>query len=156
MQQIQEVEIIDYNPQYKAAFRELNEEWITALFKMEESDYKSLDHPEEYILQKGGHIFFALINGAAVGTCALIKMDCSAFELAKMAVSPQAKGKGIGFLLGNAAVEKAKERGAKRLYLESNTKLEPAINLYYKLGFEKITGPPSPYQRVDIQMELNF
>ncbi len=150
------MEIIDYNPQFKAAFRQLNEEWITAWFKMEESDYKALDHPEEYILQKGGHIFFALINGKPVGTCALIKIGDSAFELAKMAVSPQAKGKGIGFLLGNAAIEKAKELGAKRLYLESNTMLKPAINLYYKLGFKKIAGPPSPYQRVDIQMELNF
>lgn len=156
LREAKEVKVISYNPEYKLVFRQLNEEWITTWFKMEESDYKSLDHPEEYILQNGGHIFFALIQGKPVGTCALIKMDGSAFELAKMAVSPEAKGKGIGFLLGNAAIEKAKELGANRLYLESNTILKPAINLYHKLGFKKITGPPSPYERANIQMELNF
>lgn len=123
---------------------------------MEAADYKSLDHPEEYILHKGGHILFALYNDIPVGTCALIKMEDGGFELAKMAVSPLVKGKGIGFLLGNAAIEKAKELGANRLYLESNTILKPAISLYHKLGFKKITGKPSPYERSNIQMELVF
>jgi hypothetical protein len=34
--------------------------------------------------------------------------------------------------------------------------LKPAINLYYKLGFRKTSGPPSPYERSNIQMELIF
>jgi DNA-binding MarR family transcriptional regulator/N-acetylglutamate synthase-like GNAT family acetyltransferase len=150
------VRIVDYEPQYQAMFRELNVEWITTWFKMEEADYKSLDHPEEYILNKGGHIIFALYEGKPVGTCALIKMEDGGFELAKMAVSPLAKGKGIGFILGKAAIEKAKGQGAKRVCLESNTILKPAISLYHKLGFKKITGPPSPYERSNIQMELIF
>lgn len=149
-----EVQIIPYAPQYAQKFRRLNEEWITRWFKMEEADYKALDHPQEYILDKGGHIMFALYKGEVVGTCGLIKMDDATFELAKMAVSPLAKGKGIGFLLGQAAIEKARSLGATRLYLESNTVLKPAINLYYKLGFKKIIGNPSPYERANIQMEL--
>jgi N-acetylglutamate synthase-like GNAT family acetyltransferase len=96
----------------------------------------------------------ALYEGEAVGTCALIKTNQDTFELAKMAVTPRAKGKNIGFSLGQTVIYKAKEAGAKRLYLESNTKLEPAINLYHKLGFKKITGDPSPYERCNIQMEL--
>lgn len=151
-----EVEIIEYQPEYKKAFRQLNEEWITTWFKMEEADYKALDNPEEYIINKGGYIYFALYKGQVVGTCALIKMDNNTFELAKMAVSPLAKGKGIGYLLGNAIISKAKQEGATKLYLESNTILKPAINLYHKLGFKKITGPPSPYERANIQMELNL
>ena len=121
---------------------------------MEESDHKALDHPEEYILDPGGHIYIALYDGEAVGACALIKMDDKKFELAKMAVSPKAQGKSIGTLLGQACIDKAKELGADTLFLESNTKLKPAISLYRKLGFEKITGPPSPYERANIQMEL--
>ena len=156
LRESKEVEIIDYIPEYKLAFKQLNEEWITTWFKMEEADHKSLDHPEEYILNKGGHILFALYQGKPVGTCALIKMDDGSFELAKMVVSPEAKGKGVGFLLGETAIEKAKLAGAGRLYLESNTILKPAINLYHKLGFKKITGPPSPYERANIQMELNL
>ncbi len=151
-----DVEIVDYQPQYKQAFKNLNEEWITAYFKMEDSDYKALDHPEEYILHKGGYILMALLHGEPVGACALIKMDNDTFELAKMAVAPKAKGRGIGWLLGNAAINKARAAGAKQLYLESNTVLQPAINLYYKLGFTQITGIISPYERCNIQMGLQL
>lgn len=148
------VAIIDYSPAYQTAFSELNKEWITQYFKMEEADNKSLDHPQEYILDKGGFILMAIFEGKPVGTCALIKMDVDTFELAKMAVSPIAKGKGIGYLLGLSAINKAKDEGANKLYLESNTILKPAIELYHKLGFKKITGRPSPYERSNIQMEL--
>jgi N-acetylglutamate synthase-like GNAT family acetyltransferase/DNA-binding MarR family transcriptional regulator len=149
-----DVQIVDYTPQYQPAFKQLNEEWITQYFEMEETDYKSLDHPDSYILNKGGHILIALYNNEPVGACALIKMDNEMYELAKMAVSPKAKGKGIGFILGNAAIAKAKQLGAKKLYLESNTILKPAINLYHKLGFKKVTGVPSPYERCNIQMMM--
>lgn len=148
--------IIDYTSEYKRAFKQLNEEWITQYFKMEASDHKALDHPDEYIIDQGGHIFIALYDGKTVGACALIKMNDKKFEMAKMAVSPKAQGKSIGTLLGQACIDKAKELGADTLYLESNTKLKPAISLYRKLGFEKITGPPSPYERSNIQMELKL
>ncbi|HJP63178.1 MAG TPA: helix-turn-helix domain-containing GNAT family N-acetyltransferase [Mucilaginibacter sp.] len=150
------VEIIDYTPEHKQAFKQLNEEWITQYFRMEESDHKALDHPDEYIIDKGGHIFMAVYEGDVVGACAIIKMDDKKFELAKMAVSPKAQGKSVGTLLGRACINKAKELGADTVYLESNTMLKPAINLYHKLGFEKITGPPSPYERSNIQMELKI
>jgi GNAT superfamily N-acetyltransferase len=150
------VKIIDYLPEYQYAFRELNVEWITQYFKMEAADYQSLDHPQTYILDKGGYILFAVYEGLAIGTCALIRKDEHTFELAKMAVAPEGKGKGIGYKLGLAAIEKAKQAGAAKLYLESNTILKPAISLYQKLGFKKVTGPPSPYERSNIQMELSL
>jgi GNAT superfamily N-acetyltransferase len=123
---------------------------------MEEADYKALDNPKSYILKNGGHIVVALYRDVPVGVCALIKMDDPVydFELAKMAVSPQAQGKNIGWLLGQAVIKKAKSRGASRLYLESNTILTPAINLYHKLGFKKVIGHSTPYERCNIQMEL--
>ncbi|WP_432713489.1 GNAT family N-acetyltransferase, partial [Pedobacter sp.] len=88
----------------------------------------------------------------------LIKMNDPEydFELAKMAVSPKAQGKHIGWILGQAIVAAAKEKGAKKLYLESNTALQPAINLYKKLGFTTITGRSTPYERCNIQMELTL
>jgi len=150
----EQVQIVDYTPSMQPAFRLLNEEWITKYFRMEESDYKALDHPREHILDKGGHIFMALYKGEPVGACAIIPMDDGGFELAKMAVSPRAQGLGIGFLVGQACIDKARQLGARRVYLESNTTLKPAINLYHKLGFRKVAGPPSPYERCNIQMEL--
>ncbi|MEZ4897952.1 MAG: helix-turn-helix domain-containing GNAT family N-acetyltransferase [Saprospiraceae bacterium] len=154
----QNIQIVRYEPTYKAAFKALNEAWISTYFTMEEADYKALDHPERNILDKGGRIFVALDGPEPVGVCALLKMNESgtSYELAKMAVAPSARGKNIGWLLGQACIGEAKALGAEKIYLESNTVLKPAINLYTKLGFQKVTGHPSPYQRCNIQMELNL
>ncbi|MBX2875586.1 MAG: helix-turn-helix domain-containing GNAT family N-acetyltransferase [Saprospiraceae bacterium] len=148
------VEIVPYNASFREAFRAINVHWIQQYFTMEAADYKALDNPETYILEPGGHIFIALFKGEAVGACAMIKMDDASYELAKMGVLPAARGKQIGWRLGQAVIQKAREMGAKRLFLESNTQLTPALNLYYKLGFERIIGRASPYERSDIQMEL--
>ncbi|OCA78957.1 MarR family transcriptional regulator [Chryseobacterium contaminans] len=153
-----EVQIIAYESQYKEAFRALNEEWIKTFFVMEPSDYKLLDHPEEEIINKGGYIAFALLNGEAVGTCALVRAheEPLAFELSKMAVSPKAQGKKIGYLLGNTLVEKARELKAEKVFLETNSILVPAIKLYEKLGFKHIPITNPGYDRVDVQMELKL
>jgi DNA-binding MarR family transcriptional regulator/GNAT superfamily N-acetyltransferase len=156
LREIQDIEVVEYKPDHQQAFKQLNETWITAYFKMEEADHKSLNHPEAYILEKGGYILIALYKGQPVGTCALIKESDEVFELAKMAVSADAQGKGIGYVLGKGAIEKAKQAGAKKVRLESNTRLKPAINLYQKLGFKQFTGLPSAYERCNIRMELCF
>ena len=153
-----EIKIVAYGPQYKSAFKSLNVEWISTYFELEETDYKALDNPKEYILDRGGKILVALYKHEPVGVCALIKMNDSNydFELAKMAVAPKAQGKNIGWLLGESIINVAKESNASKLYLESNTILKPAINLYHKLGFQKIPGHPTPYKRCNIQMELHL
>jgi GNAT superfamily N-acetyltransferase len=153
-----DIAIVDYEKQYQQVFRDLNVEWISTYFKMEAADYKVLDHPDEYIINKGGHIFVALYKKEPLGVCALIKMenDKYDYELAKMAVSPKAQGKNLGSLLGEAIINKAKSLGVSCLYLESNTILTPAINLYQKLGFQKIVGLTSQYERCNIQMELKL
>jgi len=152
------VVIVPYEQQYSKAFKELNEEWIVKHFKMEPEDFKALNNPQEYILNGGGLILIALYNEAPVGVCALIKMLDPDYdvELAKMAVSPTMQGKNIGWLLGQAIVKRAQEMGSKNIYLESNTKLIPAINLYRKLGFKEVAGRNSPYSRANIQMVLEL
>lgn len=147
--------IREYKSVDKTDFRDLNVAWISQYFEMEDADYQALDFPEQYILEQGGHIVVASFEERVIGVCALLKRDSLEYpyELAKMAVSPQARGQGVGYLLGEAIVQKAKELGADKLYLESNTQLEPAINLYKKLGFMKVEGYTTPYKRCNIQME---
>lgn len=156
LRESEDIQIVAYQPKYQSAFKSLNEEWISNYFEIEEIDRKTLNNPEEYIINKGGKVFVALYKGEPVGVCALIKMDGSDYdyEMAKMAVATEAQGKNIGWLLGQAVIDSAKELGATKIYLESNTILKPAINLYYKMGFRKITGRPTPYKRVNIQMEF--
>ncbi|WP_062055966.1 bifunctional helix-turn-helix transcriptional regulator/GNAT family N-acetyltransferase [Aquimarina longa] len=152
------IEIIDYLPEHHSAFRELNEEWITTYFKLEDADRKALGNPQDYILDNGGKIIVALQGKIILGVCALLKMKDEKYdyELAKMAVSPKAQGKGIGYLLGKAIIEKANALKASNIYLESNTILKPAISLYEKLGFKKVVGHYTPYERCNIQMELKL
>ncbi|AMR30069.1 MarR family transcriptional regulator [Mucilaginibacter sp. PAMC 26640] len=152
------VQIVNYESKYAPAFRSLNEQWISTYFKMEEADYKSLDDPEGYIIGKGGQIYVAVYRGKPVGVCALIRLQGREFdfELAKMAVDPAAQGKSIGWLLGSHALEQAKALGGKKVYLESNTSLKPAISLYHKLGFQKIVGHATPYERCNIQMAVTI
>ena len=158
LRESKDVQIVAYEDKYQAAFRSLNMEWISTYFQMEEADYKALDNPKEYILEKGGKIFVALYENEPVGVCALIKMNDPDydFELAKMAVSPKIQGKSIGWLLGQTVIDAAKELGASKVYLESNTVLKPAINLYHKLGFKKVVGRVTPYERCNIQMEVQL
>ena len=153
-----QVEIVPYEDKYAGTFRDLNAEWISRYFKMEPKDNESLAHPRSYILDKGGEIWVALYKGEPSGVCALLKMDDPEYdyELAKMAVSPAVQGKNIGWLLGSFVVGRAKELGAKKIYLESNTILKPAISLYHKLGFSKVIGRFTPYERCNIQMELKL
>lgn len=158
MRESHEVQIVSYAPCYQPAFRSLNEQWITQHWQLEEHDIECIDHPQESIIDRGGHIFVALYRGEPVGVCALCKMDDPNYdyELAKLAVSPTAQGKGIGTLLCKAVIDKARDLGAKNLFLESNTLLKPAIHTYKKLGFRELAEYHPAYARGDIQMELLF
>ncbi len=148
------IEIINCSPEHYKYFRELNLEWIKKYFIVEEVDEKVLNDPEKYILKNGGYIFMAMLNNEVVGTCALIKTDNKTYELAKMAVIDKAKGKGIGYLLGQKCIEAAKQAVAEKVFLQSNTILEPAINLYRKLGFQEIKMNLNDYKRSNIVMEM--
>ena len=148
------VQLVPFSPQYAPAFKALNLAWIRKYWEPEPQDFEALDNPQSQVIDAGGYIAFAIENNSVLGTCALVKKDDANYELAKMAVSDSAQGRGIGLMLGEAIIEQAKTRGAKRVYLESNTILEPAINLYRKLGFKEFSGEASPYERCNIQMEL--
>ena len=152
------VQILSYEPKFAKDFKDLNVEWISTFFQMEESDYQSLDNPQEYIIDKGGAIFVAVENDKVIGVCGMIKSNEEGldYELAKMAVSPLAQGKGVGFLLGSACINWAKNKNSTAIFLVSNTKLESAIYLYRKLGFKEVDWISSPYERTNIAMLLEF
>ena len=158
MREKADMAVIPYEPCHKELFKSLNEDWITRHWQIEPHDLDYLDHPQEYIIGKGGFVFVATYKGKPVGVCALCKMDDPLYdyELAKLAVSPNAQGKGIGLLLCETAIGKAKELGAKRLFLESNTLLKTAIHIYRKLGFKELSEYHPAYERGDIQMELSI
>src|ERR1700726_1272626 len=91
-----EVLIREFQPGDEAAFRDLNEEWITRYFRIEAKDREAFDNPQGKILKAGGRIFFAILNGQCVGCCALLRIGEDEYEVAKMAVTSKVQGAGIG------------------------------------------------------------
>jgi GNAT superfamily N-acetyltransferase len=148
------VEVRVYRPEDAVAFRELNEAWIRKYFAMEEHDREMLGDPEGYIRRRGGEIVMAFVEGRAVGCCALILVRPGVFELAKMAVSEELRGRGVGRRVLEAAVEQARGMGASLLVLATNSKLENAVHLYESVGFRHLPPEPSPYVRADVFMEM--
>jgi putative acetyltransferase len=152
-----EIGIRQFQPKDAAAFRRLNEEWITRFFRVEAKEKLVLADPQGTILDRGGRILFATAGDRCIGCCALIRMKEKEFEVAKMAVEPYYQGAGIGRRLLLATIDEGRSAGAERLYLETNHALTPAIRLYESVGFKHIEADrvvPSPYERADVYMEL--
>jgi len=163
------VEIRRFQPGDEASFKRLNEEWIVRHFALEDTDREVLGDPVRYILEPGGEIWFACAGDEAVGCCALIREEAGIREepgireeaavylVAKMGVTEAYQGQGIGRRLLEEVIAGAKEMGASRLCLESNSKLLSAVHLYESVGFRHVPPEqikPSPYSRTNVLMEM--
>jgi putative acetyltransferase len=88
-----------------------------------------------YVAEAGSE----LIGGAGIfpspglpdGTC----------ELVKMYLSPDARGKGIGKMLIDKALEFAGEAGYRNVYIETMPELRKAMSVYEKFGFRYLDAP---------------
>ena len=152
-----EVTIREFQPGDEICFRKLNEEWIERYFRIEPKEAVILADPKGTILDTGGKMLFAVLDNRCVGCCALRRMGDTEFEVAKMAVTPACQGAGIGRKLLQTVIEAGRAMGARRLYLETNHRLQPAIRLYESVGFRHLSPEeiiPSPYARADVYMEM--
>lgn len=144
------------NPDHLGDFIRLNEAWISEYFSLEKSD-NNLSRDPEKILRDGGFVFSLVEAGAVQGVCALFHSGKGEYELARMAVAAESRGKGYANLLMQAAFNKLRELGASRVYLLSNTKLTAALSLYKKFGFMPVhEGTHPEYSRCNIMMECRL
>lgn len=151
------VRIIPFQPHLAVAFKDLNIAWLTEYFYVEPKDSELLDNCKEVIIDKGGVIFFAELQGTIIGCFSLISMDPSTVELGKMAVKKGYQGKKIGHFLLQYAIDYCKQKQISSIVLYSNTVLQPAIHLYKKFGFEEIPMEvPAPYKRSNIKMAITI
>ena len=156
-QEYGQVRVVTYRAELRPHFERLNRAWIERYFRLEPPDLEVFREPDRLIIRPGGQIFFVLDAGGVQGTCAVLRENADTFELAKMAVSEEARGRGYGDLLMEAAIGFARRAGARRLFLVSNTALAPALALYRKHGFVEVPIAGSHgYQRADIQLELGL
>ncbi len=148
--------IAPFEKRLKSHFRTLNEEWLEKYFIIEPYDAKLLENCEEEIIDKGGHIFFGMLDDLVIGTYALLPPKNNVVELCKMAITAAYQGKGYGQELLYHAVKTAKENGYAEMLLYSNRKLENSIYLYRKFGFIEEPNRDSPYERGNIKMRLQL
>lgn len=147
------IDIIEFSDDLKEHIKTLNYEWLQKYFTIEKGDDLSLTNPRQEIIEKGGYIFYAKVNGEIVGTVSLLRKTDTVFELSKMAVAEKTRGLGIGKLLIGHCINFARVNNISKLILYSNTKLEPAIHLYRKYGFFETPLEPGRYERANIKME---
>ena len=150
------MEIVEFAPEHAAAFKALNEAWISKHFVLEAKDREVLDDPQGKILDKGGRIFMAVKDGEAVGCVALLKMPDGGYEVAKMTVSETLRGSGLGRTLMQRCIDAGAADNAPRLYLETNSSLAPALGLYRAMGFIGLPPAETPYARADVFMERRY
>jgi ribosomal protein S18 acetylase RimI-like enzyme len=152
---MESIKIVEYQDGHQPAFERLNRAWIERYFVMEPLDFDILQHPGVHIIAMGGSILMAKVGEEIAGTVALRYNAPGRFEFTKMAVDEKHQGKKVGLLLAQAAIKKVKQMGGHTIFLYSNTKLEAAIRLYRKLGFQEVPVD-GPYKRVNIKMELKL
>ena len=155
--QLEAVEILDYEPRYKADFKRLNLEWLERYFEVEPVDERILSDPQGQVLKRGGVILFARLEGEIVGTAALIPREEGLVELTKLAVAEKARGRQAGKKLVLAVIERVRALGARTLRLHTNPKLVAANQLFRQMGFSQVTPAPRKdlgYKRPSILMTL--
>ncbi|WND01361.1 GNAT family N-acetyltransferase [Temperatibacter marinus] len=149
------IEIIPYTSDYRNDFAQINLEWLTQFFRVEEVDETVLNDPEQHILDKGGEIYFAQLDQQSiVGAISLKHQGNGLYELSKMGVTPAAQGLGAGALMIKHVIKRFHELKGRTLYLESNDILRAAIYLYEKHGFHHKPFPfDSHFERANVYME---
>ena len=147
--------IVGFNKRYSKQFFILNKAWIEESWRLEDSDKKDLLNPDK-IVENGGQVFFALENEIPVGTAAMIKSSEDRFELAKMTVQEELRGKGIANMLMDECLKFAKENKANEIFLISNDSLKIARNLYDKYGFKEVNLDSQKYDRGNVKMILKI
>jgi GNAT superfamily N-acetyltransferase len=152
------LKIVTFDAAYADDFKRLNRVWLERYFQVEPLDVDVLSNPEEAIVKPGGMVFFALLDGAVVGTCALIRHTEGLFELSKMAVDDTQQGQGIGTHLLMHVIEWARSQSIQKLFVETNTVLERAVRLYQRVGFRATAYDSSNahYHRTNLKLELEL
>jgi GNAT superfamily N-acetyltransferase len=90
----------------------------------------------------------AEIDGEMAGSVVLFPAKIDAYdgnvevldypEIRMLAVSPEMRGKGVASALVSECIQRAKARGYQSIGLHTGEFMETAMNLYERLGFERL------------------
>lgn len=96
-------------------------------------DIKNIEH--SYFERGGAFYVLEEKDGSIIGAYGLYPVDKQTCELRKMYLYSSHRGKGLGKLLLEDALSKARQIGFKKMTLETASVLKEAISLYKSYGF---------------------
>lgn len=102
------------------------------------------DHLHELFQHPKSVYLVAELDGKVLGGCGIYPTDGleeDTAELVKMYLLPEVRGIGLGNMLIDDCLERAKKLGFKKIYIESLPKLSKAIALYERKGWQHIDAP---------------
>jgi putative acetyltransferase len=124
---IREVFVVDDYPKTGTAFADKQLDFMFETYDKARAIY--------FVIENDGKI----IGGAGISQ--LKNSQENICELQKMYFLNEARGKGLGFKIIQMCLEKAKEFGFEKCYLETLPEMKTAQHLYKKSGFEYIDAP---------------
>ncbi len=102
------------------------------------------DHLSDVFLQPGSMYNVAVLENRIVGGGGIYPSDglpADTCELVKMYLIPEVRGIGLGKQLISECLSAAREKGFKKVYIESMPELKKALKVYELFGFEYLNGP---------------
>ena len=147
------IAIVPYEDRWFEQWRALSMDWLREYDLLEPADLHLLDHPRETALDPGGAIYLAVEDDVPVGTASLLPAGDSVWEIVKLTVRRDRRGRGIADRLMAAALEGVRARGGHTALLFTNSRLEAAIGLYRKWGFLETAHRGSNYCESDRRFE---
>lgn len=141
-----------------AVIRQIKKEDNLALSKIIKSVFIEFDAPKEGTVYsdpttdnlfelfkiENSICFVAEENQKVLGSCGIFPtqgLPINYAELVKFYLAPEARGKGIGKLLFEAAIEAARKMKYKYLYIESQDSFKKALHIYEAFDFKYIDQP---------------
>ena len=120
--------------------KEPTEEWLSAYFAFEEITDVTKQETFRQMLSKVlvDTIYCSVIKDGEVVACASAAVEQGYMLLQNVVVSPKYRGHGYGRAVCESLIAHAKENGAHHAYLQVVKKNATAVNLYLKLGYEKV------------------
>lgn len=139
----------------RTLFREY-EAWLGLDLCFQGFEEELRDLPGKYALPEG-RLYLATIDDEPAACIALRKLENGVCEMKRLYLRENARGKGLGNLLIEKLIEKARGIGYKKMRLDTfPPKMGKAVKLYESHGFRQI--PPyyeNPHEGV-LFMELDL
>jgi GNAT superfamily N-acetyltransferase len=89
----------------------------------------------EEVLESGGRVYVAEVDGEAVGVGGLKILSATVGEIKRMFVRPTARKLGLGRTIVQRLIDDGRALGFETIYLESASFMHPAHALYRSVGF---------------------